>query len=150
MLFGSAILETAIGVTLIYILLSLMCSVVNEWISRIGRLRCIFLNREVYQLLGPNIASALGKHPLIRGMFENGRYPNYIPSSTFSLALLELAFTYAPGAGGLPGATAVRARWTGKDKALFEGLRQYATSLSPLQSRVEKWFDLGMEQAAGR
>jgi hypothetical protein len=149
MLLGSAILETAIGVTFIYILLALLCSVVNEWLARTFDLRRRFLRHEVHRILGPHLAAELWDHPLIHGLFEGGKYPNYIPSSTFALAMLQLSFTYAPGAGGLPGTTAVLPKWVGKEKALLEGLRQYATSPGPIQTRVEKWFDLGMEQASG-
>jgi hypothetical protein len=145
-MFGSAILESAIGTIVVYILLSLVCSVLNEWITRLQSLRSTMLADEVRQLLGHNLAGALSKHPLILGMFEGGRFPHYLPASTFALTLIQLGY----GAGGLPGTTVVQIRWGGPDKRLLDGLRQNATSLGPLQTRIEKWFDLAMEQASGR
>jgi hypothetical protein len=149
-MFGSAILESAIGIVLIYILLSLLCSVANEWIARLQELRSTILEDEIRRLLGPNLAGAMGKHPLIRGTFEKRQYPNYLPSGTFAMALIQLGYTYTPGAGGLPGTTTVQPRWHGTDARLLEGLRQAATAYGPLQTRIEKWFSLAMEQASGR
>jgi hypothetical protein len=147
---GSAILESAIGTIVVYIMLSLVCSVLNEWVTRLQSLRSAMLAEELRKLLGPNLAGALSKHPLIRGMFERGRFPNYLPASTFALTFIQLGYDYTPGTGGLPGTTAVQARWSGPDEKLLDGLRQNATSLGPLQTRIEKWFDLAMEQTSGR
>ena len=39
MLFGSNILEVAVGLTFLYVLLALICSALNEWIAGILSLR---------------------------------------------------------------------------------------------------------------
>jgi len=149
-MFGSGILEAAIGTGVIYILLSLFCLVFNEWISRLQQIRANILQREVQRLLGERLAKALEDQPLIRGMFEQGRYPNYIPTSTFALALIQIGYEYTPGSKGEPGATKVQEKWQCDCSFGFlEGLRLSATSLGPVQARIEKWFDLAMEQASG-
>jgi hypothetical protein len=147
---GSAILESAVGTILIYILLSLFCSVLNEWISRLLGFRSDILEHEVEQLLGANIAGAFRNHPLIRGTFEKGRYPQYLPPDVVALALVQLGYDYTPGTHGHPGTTSVRTRWQGRDELLLEGLRQASTSLGPVQTRFEEWFSEAMEQASGR
>ena len=147
---GSAIFEAAIGTVVIYILLSLICLVLNEWITRLLRLRSGILKEELTHVLGRELAKALAEQPLIRGTFNRERYPNYIPTSTFALAMMEIGYEYTPGVKGEPGVTKVKSHWTGSSHGLLEGLRLAATSMGPLQARIEKWFDLAMEQASGR
>lgn len=48
---GSTIIEVAIGVVFVYVLLSLICSAINEWIVGIFRLRASFLRRGITNLL---------------------------------------------------------------------------------------------------
>lgn len=66
------------------------------------------------------------------------------------MALMELAYEYKPGVKGEPGTTKVKPRWVGADLAMLDSLRLAATSMGPIQARIEKWFDLAMEQASGR
>jgi hypothetical protein len=149
-MFGSAIFEAALGAVVVYILLSLVCMSVNEWITRVLNLRSGLLEKEIRQLLGPRLSKALAAQPLIQGAFEGRRYPNYLPTSTFALALMNLAYEYTPGVKGDPGFTRVKEEWEGTDRQLLESLRLAATSMGPIQTRIEKWFDLDMEQASGK
>jgi hypothetical protein len=149
-MFGSAIFEAAIGTLIVYILLSLVCLVFNEWVTRLLNLRSRILEGEIRQLLGPELAAALSNHPMIRGAYNGKNYPDYIPTSTFAMALMELAYDYTPGTKGEPGATKVKEQWTADDLVLLDSVRLAATSMSPIQTRIEKWFDLAMEQASGR
>ena len=87
---GSAILETAVGLVFIYILGSLICSTLNEWFTRFHDLRSTTLETEMLHLLGRNLAGAFNKHPLIRGAFEEGKYPHYIEPSTVGLTMVQL------------------------------------------------------------
>jgi hypothetical protein len=149
-MFGSAIFEAVIGTVVIYILLSLVCLVLNEWITRLLDLRSGILRKELGQLLGPELAKALAEQPLIKGTFDRKRFPNYIPASTFAVALMELGYDYTPGTSGAPGTTRVKTRWEGSSHLLLDALRLAATSMGPIQTRIEKWFDLAMEQASGK
>jgi hypothetical protein len=94
------ILETAIGLAFIYLLLSMLCSGINEWLAhRLGRrgrcLRAGLLNlvpdRWAYlRLLShPAVAS------LYRDMKGRIRHPAYIPSATFVTALTDVVRTIA-------------------------------------------------------
>jgi hypothetical protein len=203
MLTLSSILEAAIGLVLIFILFSLVCSAVSEWLTTILKLRSTMLKQEVDRLLG-ELAVPLGKHALIQGLKQpNYDFPIYIPPSTFALAILDLGFTFKPGVDGLPGTvtttfpkdkqsdTALTVRMvdsqhqaplhteSGKKHlakkgeqrretnkkppappieqaeppisavALLNALRQDSTNMASLQARVERWFELSMEQATG-
>jgi hypothetical protein len=114
MVFGSTVLEVAIGMIFVYLLMSLLCSAFNELINAALRLRARDLEDGIRRLLddeqerkslrdklsswfGQPSAPAEGKlserlfhHPLIEPFSQKGR-PSYIPARTFSLALWNLA-----------------------------------------------------------
>lgn len=104
---GFAFLDVAIGITFIYLLISLICSAVNELISAILKARASFLERGVVHLLeDEEFADKLYQHPFIRslggtvhpfwarlGMKEK---PAYIPARNFALALMDML---QPGIG---------------------------------------------------
>jgi hypothetical protein len=92
MLFGSTLLEVAIGVIFVYLLVSLLCSALNEFIEAILRNRASDLEKGIRKLLDdPSLADALLEHPLVKPL---GDRPSYIPARTFSLALWNLATTW--------------------------------------------------------
>lgn len=97
MLFGSTMLEIAISLFFIYLLLSLICSAVNEWLAGVLGLRAKTLREGIANLLDDPDSEALAaefyKHPLIAGLSRGRgkkRLPSYIPSSTFVRALLDI------------------------------------------------------------
>ena len=50
-MFGSEILDVAVGLIFIYLLLGLICSAVNEWFARILALRSSMLKEGITNLL---------------------------------------------------------------------------------------------------
>lgn len=100
-MFGSTILEVAIGMTLVYVLLSLICSTLNEWIARVFALRAGFLKNGIANLLNdPVMKDLVGqfyKHPLIDGLSRKNELlplfnakPSYISANTFAKVLIDL------------------------------------------------------------
>jgi hypothetical protein len=148
---GFAIINIGLGLAFVYTVFALLCSVLNEWIARMLDLRRTVLKAEINQLLGAALAKRFNDHPLISGLREkNKKYPSYIPPSTFALALIDLTIEFHPGKNGLPGSTSVKQGLDNRDKSLIDTLRLQATNLESLQKRIEKWFELSMEQAKGR
>ncbi len=93
MIFGSNLLEVAIGVIFVFLLLSLLCSALGELIESFIRFRARDLERGVGKLLGnPDLVNDFFNHPLVKPL---GEKPSYIPARTFSLALWNLATTEA-------------------------------------------------------
>src|SRR4030095_10378579 len=93
MLFGSNLLEVAIGIIFVYLLLSLLCSAFSELIEAFIKFRARDLKKGIGRLLdNPKLVNDLFNHPLISPLGEN---PSYIPARTFSLALWSLAITEA-------------------------------------------------------
>jgi hypothetical protein len=94
------LLDVAIGILLLLLLISLLVTIVQEGIASIWKLRAANLSKAVVNLLGPERAELLYKHPLIMALYrpkdakgtiaDNLRtLPSYIPSSTFVIALLD-------------------------------------------------------------
>ncbi|HEV7508857.1 MAG TPA: hypothetical protein VGS07_28515 [Thermoanaerobaculia bacterium] len=106
-MFGSIVLEVAIGVVFVYLLLSLIVTAVTELISSWLRLRSTNLWDGIRNLLDSDgatqWAAKLYDHPLIQGLSPlppkapkkpatAARVvgPSYIPSRTFAVALLDV------------------------------------------------------------
>ena len=115
-MFGSNVLEVVISVIFVYILLSLICSTVNEQvIVRLLSLRAQVLQEGITNMLAnPALAAQLYNHPLIKALSQDTLYmkspksqakiaaspdkadiakvrkPSYIPSDIFALALKDV------------------------------------------------------------
>jgi hypothetical protein len=49
-LFGSAVLDVAIGLIFVYLLLSILCAAANGWIAGVTKSRSVVLKRSIAQL----------------------------------------------------------------------------------------------------
>lgn len=83
-MFGSNILDIAIGMIFVYLLLSLICSAANEIIEGWLKNRATDLERGIRELLDPNskvandnIVAKIYKHPLINGLYK-GLYEDFV------------------------------------------------------------------------
>jgi hypothetical protein len=100
-MFGSSILEIAIGVIFVYLVLSLICTAINEAIATLRNKRGKSLFEGIKNLLNDptftGLAQQVYSHGLVDGMSKGAsdektrnRRPSYLPSKTFSLALLDI------------------------------------------------------------
>lgn len=117
MLFGSTALEVAIGLIFVFLLMSLLCSAVVEYMEAKLNYRSKDLRKGIRLLLdqhlkddkkgdGPDetkpadgqggtttsLADMLYGHPLVTSLYRGEKLPSYIPSRTFALALWDMAF----------------------------------------------------------
>jgi hypothetical protein len=103
-MFGSGILGLAIGLILIYFLLSLICSGASEILEGVVlHRRSKFLEAGLADLLGPELKTRFYAQPLIQGLHApqskpkqnssatSNQAPSYIPSKTAIDALLSIA-----------------------------------------------------------
>jgi len=162
------LLDVAIGLSFIYLLLSLICSSLNEGLESLLRNRANDLEAGIRMLLSdPNqhswfrsfwpwtssirtgITREFYLHPLIRNLFrDENRLPNYIPARNFSLALMDLMFPDPTPAGSPATAATVN---------LPEGLRKSVTLLmnaaqgdaEQARANIEGWFNSTMDRASG-
>lgn len=100
-MFGSSILEIAIGVIFVYLVLSLICTAANEAIATLINKRGKNLFEGIKNLLNDptftGLAQQVYNHGLVDGISKEAvnpkkknRRPSYLPSATFSLALLDI------------------------------------------------------------
>ena len=79
---GSDTLEIAIGLIFVYLVLSLICSAINELIEGLLNARAANLERGLRELLadpaGTGLVKAIYEHPLIHGLFKG----TYDPAKT--------------------------------------------------------------------
>lgn len=105
-MFGSTILEVAIGLVLVYLLLSLICSALQELLEGWFKVRATHLEQGLRVLLndpkGTQLLQSLYNHPFIYGLFRGDYDPNklrnrfqqavlpsYIPAASFATALID-------------------------------------------------------------
>jgi len=94
-------LNVAIGIIFIYLLLSLICTAINEIIEKFLKNRASDLRRGIEVLLqnneNNNLLEKLYNHPLIFSLYDGNynktsskKLPSYIPSANFALALMDI------------------------------------------------------------
>jgi len=103
---GSEVLDVAIGLILIFLLLSLLCSSIKEALETVLKYRARDLEHGIREMFDDvdrkHLVPEFYRHPLINALFRGNYDPNrlnnlpsYIPSRTFSLALTDLLRTLA-------------------------------------------------------
>src|SRR5687768_2299049 len=89
-MFGSEILDVAIGLSLVYLLLSAMASALREALEAWFKTRSEHLERGVRELLqdpdGSWLARGVYEHPMVAGLFK-GEYQPRQPGATPGNAL---------------------------------------------------------------
>jgi hypothetical protein len=173
-MFGNGLVEVAIGMVFVYLLLSLISSVLNEWIAGLLGMRARNLEQGIRSLFtdgnltgcgadkkAQSLADAIYDHGLVQSLFRAtwinklfrhpGR-PSYIPSRTFAAALLDVL---APAdAGGSKDLAATRTKVNGlpdsKGKqALLAILGQVQGNIEEARSAIENWYNDGMDRVSG-
>lgn len=91
---NSSILDIALGMVFLFVLISLLCSAINEMLAQFLRMRAKNLEAGLMNLLqsgeGNKLVEDLYKHPLINGLSKTGQKPSYIPPKSFTLALIDI------------------------------------------------------------
>ena len=156
-MFGSNILDTAIGLILVFLLMSLICSALREILESVLKQRAVDLEHGLRELLQDPVGDALVKdlysHPMINGLFS-GEYeakrhtliarwfglgrklPSYIPKANFARAIIDL---YQQGKVQSP---AVQA-------ALRSLSQDTGNDIVALRTNIEGWFDSSVERIGG-
>lgn len=175
-MFGSAIIDVAVGLIFVYLLLSLVCSALGEIVAQLLKLRSKTLEEAVQRILTDDaVRQKFYSHPLISSLskkFGNNQLlsPSYIPSRNFALALLDVVAPAGEKVGEKPDPSdpkkelptfadvhdfaQVREKITNLPEgeirtallALFDSSRD---NLEQARKNVETWFDGAMERVTG-
>src|SRR6478736_6707904 len=121
-------LDLAIGMIVVFLLVSTLCSALREAIEALLKTRAAYLEKAIRQMLddkdGDKLTKSLFEHPLLSGLMTesylpkpakkalwflaNGRgLPSYVPASSFAKALLDMAAHGDDGTQGSGGAMTV-------------------------------------------
>jgi len=167
-MFGSKILGIAIGLILVYLLLSMFITILNEIISSMFQLRARELWLSINNLLHDNAASGFAdkfyEHPIIESFsnkvmkFKNKRRkPSYIGSDTFVKVLLDTLRT-KDGKDLVEAETITTATIHGLIEDLPAGrLKSTLATLwadaendiDKFKASVEDWYNKTMERVSG-
>lgn len=173
-MFGSDILDVAIGLVLVFLLLSLIATAVREAIESVFKTRALYLERGIREMLAGDahtLVSEIYQHPLVAGLYRGqfvssaaqrlGRnLPSYIPSRNFALALLDVA-ARGPATAPVEGRALAPITFDGVRSAiariqnpnvqrpLLIAADSAGADLARLQRNVEAWYDSSMDRVSG-
>jgi hypothetical protein len=161
---GSEMLDVAIGMVFTYLLLSLICSAINELIERSLKNRATDLEKGLRELLDDEKGSGLVKqvydHGMINGLFkgtydpaapDKSNLPSYIPSGNFALAMLGILAPDSP----VPGSKVNFIDAVGKienakvKNALTAMLTLVGDDVDHFRESIENWFNSTMDRVSG-
>ena len=143
-MFGSDVLEVGIGMSLLFLMMSLIATAVREAIEGLMKSRANDLENGLREMLNDvadgnydGMVGQIYKHPLINSLYrgtlekaQKGDLPSYIPSKTFVAALLDIVLKSKPAAGGTAKA-ADALQQGGRQPLTIENLKLCAANLPP-------------------
>lgn len=157
-MFGSAVIDVAVGMVFVYLVLSFVVTAVQEVLETFIKLRAAHLGKGIEKLLGSEKAKEFFENALIKGISpdkwfgEGTRKPSYISSRTFAATVLDL----------IAKADVAVPRTVDKVRAGINGIRheELKRSLSVLwedgqqkletfEKNVEDWFNDQMQRVSG-
>ncbi len=149
-MFGSTIIDVAIGVVFVFFLLSVVASHVNDLIAKLMDWRSKDLDRHIRQMLAdPELANKVMNHPLVTGLQSKpGRTPSYIPSNTFALAVFE---ALVPSAGkqtviGTVRTEVAKTADSNIQTVVLSMMERAEGNLEKARADFGQWFDQSMER----
>jgi hypothetical protein len=155
-MFGSGILDVAIGLALVFLLTGVLCTAVMEAIASAFALRADTLEKGLRHLLddpaGTGLSAELYKHVLISGLSGAGK-PAYIPAENFARALLDILFPRSPG--DAPPALADARKMAEKmpkgrvQDLVLTFIGEAGNDAEKVRTEIEDWFNAGMDRIGG-
>jgi hypothetical protein len=158
MTFG-AIVNAAIGLMLVYLLLSLVVTAVQEAIASFAQKRGKALEAGLQEMLSTVDAATGGRttqlfsdvfnHALIQAG-SGSRRPSYIAARNFSSALLDVLTRGSASPAIVAVKNTVAALPAGKTQdTLLALVTEAGGDMDKLRARVESWFDDAMDRVSG-
>ncbi|MFL6676213.1 MAG: hypothetical protein ACJ8LG_23330 [Massilia sp.] len=158
-MFGSTVLEVAIGLTFCYGTVALIVSTLQEALASAFRLRANTLLAGVKSMLNDphfsGLAQAVYAHPLVNPHVDGSAVdqrdlaakPSYIEPANFAIALVD-SIQKAPGDFRALG-PAIETISDPQIRRAMQGLYQRAADLQQFQHGLALWFDNAMERVSG-
>lgn len=167
-MFNSTVLDVVIGLVFIYLLYSLLASIIQELISTNFGLRAKVLKRGIMRMLDDGddantLSGSFYKHPLIKYLGENKIHskPSYLSSKNFSKVLVDLLRGEDAQPGQNFAANIQKAldsestQWGGTkiNKETLTYLRSMWAdaegNVEKFKAKLEQWYDDTMDRVSG-
>ena len=161
-MFGSTVLDVAIGLVFVYLLLAIICTSANEILSGVTKSRGKLLREGIQQLLDNQPTSAAKnnslalfeefyKHSLITSMMRGNRHPAYLPARTFSTVLVDILAKDRVGRVDVAGIEkGLEALPDGDVKeSLLALVQSTEDEVGDVQLAIEGWFEDAMDRVSG-
>ena len=175
-MFSLDTVDVGIGLALLFLILSLLCTSIREAIEAGMKSRASDLERGIRQLLQDDgeLTQRLYQHPLIYSLFagdyqrpdpkaiyrRGGDLPSYIPSNQFARALLDMvhqgAAAYSPYGAATPPLTLASVRAAATQfpnpqirRAVLSAIDHAHGDLNAARRNLESWFDGTMDRVSG-
>lgn len=168
-MFGSSAIGVAIGLVFVYLLMSMLCSMIREVIAGLLNSRARHLEAAIGRMIADDeLRDQFFEHPMIKSlhMGHGGKHshkPDFIPPKTFSMALLDVVKRQTQATASADNATTSEAP---APPITFDEIRNTIDKLPPkmqniktalqtladsseqrvdsIHSNVEEWFDTSM------
>jgi hypothetical protein len=159
---SSQALDLAIGLVFVFVVLSVVCSAIQELVATVLNWRAAFLERALRRMLGSQ-AETLAEHPLIRQKAPDDNtlrrstklgLPSYLAPGTFAVALMD---TLAPATDGTTRTDPLEDVRKGINalpdgdlkRSLLAMLTNARGDIARFRASVESWFDNTMARVSG-
>ncbi len=151
-MFNNTVLDIAIGLVLMYLVLSLMGTVINEFISTAISLRAKTLKSALQTLLDdPKLKDAFYNHGLIDGAKQTAGDPSYLNGQTFALAIIGglTPDTPLPAFDDIKKAIGDLNVNSNIRDALLSQVSNADGDLTRLRNNIANYFDSTMDRVSG-
>lgn len=149
----NAMIDVAIGLILMYLVLSLICTVANEVIATFMKLRAKTLRSGITQLVDDAaLLKVFDDHGLINSAQATlkGKGPSYLSGKTFAAAILDSFDPNTSLLGYQEVVDAINKLPTSNIKdALLTATVDAGNDIGKLRSNVAAWFDSSMDRVSG-
>lgn len=169
----STILDITLGMLLFFLVLSLICSAVQEWVASAVGLRARNLRDGIDNLLGAEIATSFYDHGLLQSLYRQpgrlgvlktmgggrGVGPSYIAPRLFAQVLVDVIDRGEGAGGGRENAVAKTFQEVEAAvqhiplrpvrEALLTLLADAKGDVAAFRARAADWFDDAMERVSG-
>lgn len=160
----SAILDVAIGMILLYLILSIVVSALNEFLSNVLQWRARNLESFIGSLLfsSPISTKEFFEQTVIAPQLEDKRRPAYIKAEDFAQAILDLTRAKSPMPTVMLPGEAPAINWqelqaavakmpdnSPLKKVLAAALVQAEGDVEKVRANLESWYDNSMERVSG-
>jgi hypothetical protein len=156
-------LDVAIGLILVFLLVSLICTALAEVIEGVLRQRAAHLQQGIRELLqdrdGIGLSKKFYEHPLIAGLYpgdyqqqKSRNLPSYIPSRLFALVMIDLIQTNDATVAHNTDEQENKKLQTQKEtieSVINKLVKVTGADMNLTIAEIENWFNGSMDRIAG-